>query len=179
MCIRDRTYGGDVARAISRLIGNEKAKAEAVHLTGTESMAWQDVLKIYMDVLETKTGKKPDIWMPETSDIIASVIGNKYQIKYDRMFDRVFDNSKMMELCGKDFTPLSMEIGLRKCLEEFLVSPRWINVDSTLIARLDRAEKCTHALKDFGTPQQKMKYIGWRYCPAGMTALKKVVHKLK
>ena len=173
------TYGDDVARAISLLIGNDKAKAEAVHLTGTESMTWQDVLKIYMDVLETKTGKKPDIWMPETSDIIASAIGNKYQIKYDRIFDRVFDNSKMLELCGEDLAVASMETGLRKCLENFLTAPRWNAVDSTLVAGFDRAEKCTHALKNFETPQQKMKYIGWRYCPAGMTALKKIVHKLK
>ncbi|HCX93564.1 MAG TPA: hypothetical protein DGZ34_12970 [Lachnospiraceae bacterium] len=173
------TYGDDVAHAISLLIGNEKAKAEAVYLTSTESMTWKTVLKIYTDVIETKFGVSPEIWMPETSDVIADAIGNKYQIRYDRMFDRVFDNSKMLELCGKDFTFLSMEIGLRKCLEKFLVSPHWIDVDSTWVARLDRAEKCTHVLKYFETPQQKMKYIGWRYCPAGMTALKKVVHKLK
>ena len=173
------TYDDDVARAISLLIGNEKAKAEAVHLTSTEPMTWKTVLKIYTDVIETKFGVSPEIWMPETSDVIADAIGNKYQIRYDRMFDRVFDNSKMLELCGKDFAFLSMEIGLRKCLEKFLVSPRWIDVDSTWVARLDRAEKCTHTLKDFETPQQKMKYIGWRYCPTGMTVLKKVVHKLK
>lgn len=173
------TYGDDVAYAISLLIGNKKAKAQAVHLTGTESMAWKSVLEIYTDVIETKLGMRPQIWMPETSGVIADAIGNKYQIRYDRMFDRVFDNRKMLELCGKDFTFTSMESGLRKCLEEFLISPYWIDVDSTLIARLDRAEKCTHTLKDFETPQQKMKYIGWRYCPTGMTVLKKVVHKLK
>ena len=173
------TYGDDVARAISLLIGNENAKAEAVHLTGTESITWKTVLKIYTDVIETKLEMSPEIWMPETSNMIADAIGNKYQIRYDRMFDRVFDNSKMLELCGRDFTLLSMEVGLRKCLEKFLDSPRWIDVESTLIARLDRAEKCTHALKEFANPQQKMKYIGWRYCPAGMTVLKKVVHKFK
>ena len=62
--------------------------------------------------------------LSETSDVIADAIGNKYQIRYDRMFDRVFDNSKMLELCGKDFAFLSMEIGLQKCLEKFLASPR-------------------------------------------------------
>ena len=95
------TYGDDVARAISLLIGNEKAKAEAVHLTSTEPMTWKTVLKIYTDVIETKFGVSPEIWMPETSDVIADAIGNKYQIRYDRMFDRVFDNSKCWNYAEK------------------------------------------------------------------------------
>lgn len=115
------TYGADVAKAIAGLIGNTNAYGKAVHITGTDSMKWKDVLNVYLTAIEEKTGNRPGVTMLESADSIPERLYNKYQVKYDRLYDRVFDNSLANELCGQvNYT--TMEAVLKRCLEEFIDS---------------------------------------------------------
>ncbi len=113
------TYGADVAQAITGLIGNQNAFGRAVHITGSDSMKWKDVLNIYLTVIEEKTGNRPGVTLLDTADSMSERLNNKYQVKYDRLYDRVFDNSLANTLCGQvDYT--TMEAGLKRCLGEFI-----------------------------------------------------------
>ena len=101
------TYGLDVARAMAALIGREEAKGEAFHITTPESIRWSEVQKIYLDVLERETGKRPRVLLTEESLNLQYAWG-KYQVKYDRLFNRTFDNGKIGRFIDTDcFVKLS------------------------------------------------------------------------
>ena len=115
------TYGSDVARAMSALIGQGRAKSEAFHITASEPILWSEVLKVYLDVLDRKMGKSPKILMVEKAPSLQYAFG-KYQVKYDRLFNRTFDNSKINRFIDTN-TFLSPKEGLRLCLEKFVEHP--------------------------------------------------------
>ncbi len=50
------TYGEDVARGISYLIGNPNAMGEAVNIASPESKTWGEILNIHKDTLEKSFG---------------------------------------------------------------------------------------------------------------------------
>ncbi len=144
------TYGGDVAKALVCLIENQKGKGEAIHLTGSDSMTWEEVADIYCDVIEKRTGKKPVVCAMESSSFLWKVMNNEYQTKYDRMYNRIFDNSKMTELCGEQLPEFTtMREGLVKCCIEFLDKPKWNPTNCSITAKLDRIMGEKTPLKDF------------------------------
>ena len=59
-----------------------------------ERAAWKEVLEIYLEVIEERTGIRPKVLMPEDSAGLQKV-WNGAQIKYDRLYDRMLlqDNS--------------------------------------------------------------------------------------
>ncbi|WP_261805482.1 NAD-dependent epimerase/dehydratase family protein [Lapidilactobacillus luobeiensis] len=171
------TYGADVAEAMARLPGNPLAMTQAVHLTGTESITWQEVKDIYCSVLERKTGNRPKLWQPMTSDKIIKTIDNEYQTKYDRLFDRTFDNSKMLSLCGEDLRLTSVHSGLTSCLENFINNPRWRIPEPKVQARFDSFTGETTSLSSFPTTKAKIKYLGWHTMPWAMADIKNILSK--
>lgn len=169
------TFGRDVAAAIAALIGNDRAQGEAFHLTGSEHMAWIDVLKIYEDVLERETGVKPKLYQPESSDGFYRVMENQYQIQYDRLYDRVFDNSKIRNVCGNSLQFMSMRDGLTMCLQKFISAPRWNNAPIAKgEAYLNKQVHEKMPLQEYSSAKEKTKYLGWYYAEDLMLAMKKV-----
>lgn len=152
------TYGPDVAGALVKLIGNEKAYGQAFHITTAETHTWGEVLDFYCDVLEKKTGKRPKVKLVENSDDLQTV-WNKWQIKYDRLFDRWFDNSKIESVCGKyDYKP-TFE-GLEECLDAFLKNPQWLpGSNMKYEAWCDRQAGEWTSLRNFPGKRAKVKYI--------------------
>lgn len=172
-CQTTMTYGADVALAIAGLIGNKKASGEAFHITGTEHMAWSDVLDIYLKALEMETGTKPKVYMPENSMELSKEMGNTTQVVYDRLYNRVFDNSKLLSVIG-DIRFTSMEEGLAKCLSEFVKSPRWRGgAEAKLEAYLGRKTGEKALLTELNG-KDKLKYLGWYYAPAAMRLLRNI-----
>lgn len=49
------TYGGDVAKGISYLVGNPRAMGEVVNIASPESKTWSEILNIYKSALEEST----------------------------------------------------------------------------------------------------------------------------
>ena len=47
-------FGDDVAKAISKLIGNNKALGATINVVSEEVLTWEEVLNIYKEVIEQK-----------------------------------------------------------------------------------------------------------------------------
>lgn len=173
-CQTTMTYGGDVAKAIAGLIGNERALGEAFHLTGIEHRSWSDVLDIYLNVLEKEIGMQPKVYMPESSLGLTKVMGNTYQVRYDRLYNRVFDNTKLLSAIGTmPFT--SMEDGLGSCLSEFLKKPKWRGqVNSKTEAYINKQTKDKMMDSELVGSKEKVKYYGWYYIPGLLELLRKI-----
>lgn len=121
--ITTMTYGGDVARGIKALIGNPNAAKEAFHITCDYHCTWDEILKIYLDVLEKHLSKRPEVYYTKKS---TSLKGGKYGVIYDRYYNRVFDNTKIKSIIKTDDF-LMPDVGLKKCLESFLANPSFLN----------------------------------------------------
>ncbi|WP_445004368.1 NAD-dependent epimerase/dehydratase family protein [Halomonas mongoliensis] len=155
------TYGLDVAGAMAELIGEKRALGEAYHIAQREAVSWQDVLDIYLAVLEKHLGKRPKVMLLNLDDF-SRCKNAEYQIKYDRLFNRVFDSSKVGELVDvKEFSSLERRLG--RCLEEFLEKPVFLPIDWRSEAIKDRFSGEVTGLKEIGHWKQKLKYLIYRF----------------
>ena len=158
-------FGGDVANAISKLVGNNKALGETVHITGRTSNTWGEILDIYQSTFREKTGRNMKVYMADDSMKIAKDLGRTYQIKYARRISRTFDCTKLDKIIGKTAF-LTAEEGLKKCLEEFLDGPREFKALGVMSqAYFDRLTQEHTGLKDFHGTKEKIKYVIARYTP--------------
>lgn len=155
------TYGLDVANSIAALIGQPYSFGEAYHITQRNTASWNEILGVYLRVLEQKLGKRPSVMLLGLNDFSRCNYA-EYQIKYDRMFDRKFDNKKIAALVDLDsFRPL--EQGLTECLEEFMKDPRFMPIDWRLEAVKDRYSGEITSLNEIPGWKQKIKYIFYRF----------------
>lgn len=152
------TYGYDVARGISAIVGKENAFGEAFHITGNNcSIKWSEVFELYKKVLE-KNVILSKIYEPEICYRIKNP-DMKYQVIYDRYFDRVFDNSKIAQFIDISTFVRPLE-GLEKCLNEFLRNRNFLYASIT--------DGVKNAIRNYGVripvskikgSKQKLKYI--------------------
>lgn len=155
------TYGPDVAAAIKNLIGNEKAYGQAFHVVNTESLTWGEILDIYLDIIERKTGKRSKVKMIDNS-LGLQKVWNPWQIKYDRMYDRVFDSSKIQEVCGT-YHYKDIKSGLEECLGNFLDNPKWLSFNWRYEAWADRVAGEHASISEIKGWKTKAGYIKRRY----------------
>lgn len=154
------TYGLDVAKGIISLLGKPKALGETFHITSQPSYHWNEILEIYLDVLEKHLGYIPKV-MLDSMDNFHSYHPATYQIKYDRLFNRKFDNSKISEYVDThDF--ISTREGLKKCLEEFLKHPSFKHINWRAEALKDRRTNEFTELSEIRGAKQKLKYLLYR-----------------
>lgn len=162
------TYGYDVGDAVAKLIGNQNAQGEVVHITTDETVIWDEVLQLYLSVIEEKTGIRPKVIYIKDSKWLSFIMGNNYQVQYDRCFDRLFDNSKVRALveCTQFISPKE---GLRDCLKQFLESPSFregIGVHSWIVeGYMDRITGERASLNEITSTGDKLKYLLFRYAP--------------
>lgn len=157
------TYGCDVAGVISKLIGKDNALGECVHIVAPGPKTWQEIMDIYLDVLEKINGKRPKVMLLEDFTQIEKVMNNQYQLRYDRMLDRVFDNSKVEEICGQvEF--IDVLLGVQKCLKSFLEEKRKFHpISWRYEAVFDRITGERTPLKEIPTFKSKIRYLAIRY----------------
>ncbi len=156
------TLGEDVARGIAALIDNEKAMGEAFHITTDRAIKWDDVLTIYKQVFQDVMGKEIKIKYADDPKPIYEAMGNKYQVIYDRMFDRRFDNTKFLQATGECKIE-SPEIGLERCLREFLERP--VFKGSPNLAVMDKLAGDRTKLSEISGFKKRCKYLAARYLP--------------
>lgn len=150
------TYGLDVATGIAALIGRKEALNEIYHITTNECLKWEDIISIYRKVLLD-------------NDIEMQVIyteynyhKNEYIHKYDRVYNRKFDNHKIANYINVN-NFMSIEDGIRGCLEEFIRSPQFNSIDWKKMALYDRLlHEKTPISAIFGL-KQKLIYLILRY----------------
>ena len=153
------TYGLDVAKGMASIVANEKALGQVFHITSKESLKWHEVLSLYVDVIESRTGKRPKVVMTEKA---TSLKFNKYQVIYSRYFNRRFDNTKI-----NNFIPVddfrNVRSSLTQCLEAFLKEPTFRPINWKLEAANDRAAGEYTPLKEIPGLKTKVNYIADRF----------------
>lgn len=155
------TYGLDVAKAIERLVGNEKAYGETFHITTSESKTWKEILQIYVNIIEKYTGIRPKIKYVANSKHLHTIL-NKYQIIYDRLYDREFDNSKIINVADySDY--MKLEDGLSLCISEFLKEPKFLGINWRFEAWADNMSGDKTKLKDINGFKNKLKYVLFKH----------------
>lgn len=155
------TYGLDVSNGIANLINNPKAYGEIYHITNNSSYRWEEVLNIYLDVIEETLGKRPKVVYQDLNDFLQWNPG-KYQIIYDRLFNRKFDNTKINQFINTNEF-MELEDGLKKCLSEFLNCPKFNYINWKEEAIKDRYVKEKASLKEIQSFKQKLIYVLYRY----------------
>lgn len=172
------TYGYDVGAAVTKLIGNLDAQGEVVHITADETVVWDDVLQLYLSVIEEKTGKRPKVIYLKDSKWLSFIKDNKYQVQYDRCFDRMFDNSKMKTLV-ENVQFLSLKEGLKSCLEQFLDAPSFRSHSWSVEGYMDRVTGEKTSLNEISSTNDKLKYLFFRFAPFPIIiCLKKLIKRI-
>lgn len=155
------TLGDDVAVGIASIIGKGNALGKAFHITYPESRRWDEILAIYLHVLEKYVGRKVPVVMTAKSTNLKFP-NRVYQLIYSRYFNRTFDNAHIAKFCDIDkFT--SPEEGLTKCLEEFLESPKFSDIAWDIEAVNDKVTGERTSLSEIPTRGGKIIYLAYRY----------------
>lgn len=158
-------YGGDVAKAISYLVGNEKAYGEIVQVASEDAVTWKEVLEIYQNGFEEKMGHRIKVVSVPNSLKTAKILGRYYQVKYARSISRRFDCSKLKQLTNGKVIFTSPQEGLGKCFAEFLGNPSFGAIWAKPNAYYDRIANERTPLCEFSTGKEKAKYLFGRYTP--------------
>ena len=114
------TLGRNVALALADIIGNNNCIGQIYHLAQDNFVKWENVLQLYLDVIEKKTKQRPKVLMTESLVTAGAVTGRTYQLIYDRYYNRRFDSSKIDAVSTAMSDAVLVDSGLSKCLEEFL-----------------------------------------------------------
>lgn len=154
------TYAPDVAGALVKLIGNEKAFGETFHITTEETHTWFEILSFYCDIIERETGKRPKIKIVDNSTELQTV-WSKWQIRYDRLYDRAFDNTKIEAVRGEYIYKPVFE-GLEECLTQFIAKPVWLGMNVRFEAWCDRQTGEWTPLSEIKGKKAKLRYLKWR-----------------
>lgn len=151
------SYGKDVADGIAQLVGKKKAIGEVFHIVIQESVQWKDILKVYLDTLEKRTGKRPKVVLTEKCTNLKLPYA-KYQVIYGRYFNRHFDNKKISSLIDTSNWVLPEE-GLKKCLNSFIDTPHFLDIDWCKEALIDKAAGEWTPMKEIVGRRNKIKYL--------------------
>ncbi len=157
------TYGYDVAKCITMLIGNPKAFGETFHITTNDTITWSAVLGIYLDVFEKKTGFRPKVKYIDECPQRWNYIG-RYQVLYDRLYDRKFTNKKLLSVIGS-YNFVEPTEGLAKCISSFLDNPIFTWRDCVIEGTHDFYTKEFTPFSKFNGWHEKLRYIIYRIMP--------------
>jgi nucleoside-diphosphate-sugar epimerase len=155
------TSGIDVAKAIASLIGKTEALSEVFHVTASRPYEWNQILSIYLDVLEEHLRKRPR----ERSVKIAEFLSfhkAKYQVTHDRLFNRVFDNRKIAQFVDVEKF-VDAKDGLRISLKAFLRRPSFKEIDWQSEAIKDWLAQEQTSLREIRGIRNVARYLLHRY----------------
>lgn len=155
------SYGGDVATGIMSLVNKENALGEIFHITVNECLSWNEILNIYLNVLQNHLGYKPQVLFVGMNSFPKYGIA-KYQIKYDRLFDRHFNNNKISSYCDVDSFK-SIAEGLQTSLTNFLKNPVFLPINWRIEAEHDRLTGEQTALTEIMNFKKIIVYFIYRY----------------
>jgi nucleoside-diphosphate-sugar epimerase len=119
------SWGGDVARLMSRLVLNPVAYNEVYTLSTAEHHTWQEIANYYKEIINLE-------YITVDTETYLSLFdpahrrGARYQLLYDRCFNRRVDNSKVLKATGlrqENFMPL--KDGLKKELSALPKNTLW------------------------------------------------------
>lgn len=115
------TFNSDFAIGFIGLLGNEKTIGEAYHITGDETLTWNQIYQTIADELNVKL--KPY----HVSSYYLADVGKKYDhcgaLLGDKAVSVVFDNSKIKQISPDMKTNINFKQGVRICLDYIFSHP--------------------------------------------------------
>lgn len=153
------TYGNDVAKALTYIIGNDKTCSEVFHIVSDTHIAWKDVYEIYAQSLKN-LGFKVGIKLIPHSFFLDQP-SSSFMVTYDRLYNRVFDNSKIKALMKKEQFELPVD-GLKKCIEDFVEAPMFKEHSLYDEAKRDKITKEWISLDECRNLKQLLVYLKYR-----------------
>jgi len=157
------TSGYDVANGIAAIIGEEEALRKCFHITDSNSYTWNEILEIYLDIIQEFTGKRLSVKMTEKTSCF-DVGWNKYQIIYCRYYNRTFDNTAISKYTDISHF-LDIRTGLKQAVEIFLENPVYGELNWRLEAINDKICHEHTALSEICSAKGKLQYCLYRYLP--------------
>lgn len=151
------TYGLDVAKGISKIIGKDNTIGETYNITVSEFHKWEEILTTYVNAIKSKTGNNPKILILDKAPIPS-----RYVVKYDKLYNRKYNNSKINEQL-EDLSFTSTLTGIKKCIDTFLSNPVFLNIDWKKEAFLDTITGEFTPLKEIKTFKGKIIYVLYRH----------------
>ena len=93
------TWGGDVAKMISRLVLNKSALGEAYTTATAEHHSWEEIAEYYKELIGLKyVAVSTDEFLSIQSD--EPYDNYRWKVIYDRVYDRMIDNTKILNATG-------------------------------------------------------------------------------
>ena len=153
------SWGGDIAKMISRLVLNKRAYGEDFNAGTSESHTWAEISAMYNEILGLEVKEVPMV------DYMT--ICSEYQVRYDRLFNRHLDNTKILEATGLRQTDL---MTLKEGLSHEILSnkTRLLNIKPDIVqnARIDRM--CNRVVIPRGSISEKFRYLSCRFVAVGV-----------
>lgn len=155
------TSSMDVAKGIFSILGKKEALGQVFHITSEKAYTWNEILNLYVSIIERELGIPIDIVMTEKA-VNLKLKAKQYQVIYCRYFNRRFDNSKIKKHIDVDnFT--DPKDGLDECLSNFLRNPVFKEINWVLEAWNDKMAHERTPLKEIPSLKQKIAYMLCRY----------------
>lgn len=132
------TFNTDFAVGFTALMGNRHAIGEAFHITGDETLSWNQIYATIADALGVELHP-----YHVSSDYLAAV-GDKYGYDFtggligDKAVSVVFDNSKLKRLAPDMTTKVPFNIGVRLALDYIVSHPECQQEDKEFDEWCDR-----------------------------------------
>lgn len=155
------TDGSDVARMLTRLVGNEDAFGEDFNLVSKENISWRDVLDLYVDGIAAHLGEPPKVILQDLEAFVQTA-SSQAQIRYDRLYDRRFDPSKIGQIFELSTLPDTLQ-ALKHRLANQLQSGDFLPVDWRLEALRDRYTHEHASLDEIRGIKDALRYLGYRH----------------
>lgn len=154
------TYGGDVAKAISSIIGKSQCLNQSYNIAIDKPIQWKQILYIYLDAIELVTGKRPKVVMGKET-IKLKDKNFRYQVIYARRLNRSFDNSHIKEIYEEGF--VNPKEGLTNALMTFMKNPSYHGINWKYEAWSDCISKEYTPLSEIHTLRNKLLYLCYRH----------------
>jgi len=170
-CYTSLTYGKDAADAISEIVANGLMVGETINITTNEALRWSDVLRIYIEAIEKRTGNKVRVKYIDKS--IKAKNGD-YQTIYDRLYNRRLDNSKLQTIIDTDKF-LKQKDGLQMSLNKYIADNLTFNSSLQNWAfqgQLDNVTGEWARKSEFDNTKQYLHYLLWRLFPHTLSLFK-------
>jgi len=159
------TYGGDVALAISKLVGNQKALGEIINIASDKTYTWGEVTEAFKEILQEIAGKPLKIQYVQDASVIWKNIPNQYDpIVHDRYFNRRFGMEKLNEICGEKIIFGELYENLKECLKQVIeeLPDKKCSTTPDYNGIMDRLAKEHTPLNTFSSKKAKLKYLIFR-----------------
>lgn len=167
------SYGGDVSAVIAKLICNDKALGEIVHIAGAQAVTWAEVLRIYTNAIQESTGKQIKVQYIDDWEELSKKSNTYYQAKYARTISREFSSQKLNSLVG-EVKFISPQEGLSMCIQKFIAEgSQFGSISYVSEGLIDRITK-ENSLNEFVEWKHKCGYILARYFPFVLELIRKI-----